>query len=121
MSVGFVVGFGVASGVDASPGVAAVALVGSVAVAIVYSVCFFAEANGDGLDCAGPNGDVEGPDGGCEDPNGEDFVENLGSRGAVLDVGGSCPWGSLAIGVFLLGGGAGACCLGMLAFFMLPL
>ena len=108
-------------GVDASPGVAAGTLIGSVAVAKVSSVCVFAEANGDGLACAGPNGDVEGPDGGCEDPNGEGFVENLGSRGAVLDVGGSGPWGSVAIGVFLVGGGAGACCLGMLVSFMLPL
>ena len=84
-------------------------------------MCSFAEANGEGLDCAGPNGDVEGPDGGCEDPNGEGFVENLGSRGAVLDVGGSGPWCSVAIGDFLLGGGAGACCLGMLVSFTLPL
>ena len=108
-------------GVDASPGVAAVSLDGSVAVAKVSSVYVLPEANGDGLACAGPNGDVEGPDGGCEDPNGEAFVENFGTEGAMLTVDGSGPWGSVAIGVFLLGGGAGACCLGMLVFCMLPL
>ena len=120
LSVGFVAGVGVAFETGASPGVAAAVLVGSVTVVIVSSVGFFAKANGDGLDCAGPNGEVEGPNGECEDPNGEGLVENLRGRGAVLDVGGSGPCGSVAPGAFLIGGGAGACCLGMLVSFMLP-
>jgi hypothetical protein len=46
-----------------------------VAVTNVSSMCILPEANGDGLACAGPNGDVDDLDDGCEDPNGEAFAE----------------------------------------------
>ena len=80
-----------ALGVSASPIVAVVSLAGPVAVTNVSSMCVLPEANGDGLACAGPNGDVDGLGGGCEDPNGEAFVENFGTGGAMLAVDGSGP------------------------------
>ena len=71
LSVGFVVGVGVAFETGASPGVAAAVLVGSATVVVVPSMGFFAKATGDGLNCAGPNGEIEDPNGGSEGPNGE--------------------------------------------------
>ena len=112
-SVGFVVGVGVVFGNGANPGVAAVALVGSGAVVIVPLVGPVANANGDGLDCAGPNGDGEDPNGECEGPNGEGPGARITEKGAVLDAGGSGPCGPGVAGAVLCGGGGGACCLGI--------
>ena len=111
LSGGFVVGVGVAFETGASPGVAAAVLVGSVTVVIVSSVGFFAKANGDGSDCAGPNGEVEDPNGECEGPNGKGPGARIKEKGAVLDAGGSGPCGPGVAGVVLSGGDGGACCL----------
>ena len=112
LSVGFVAGVGVAFETGASPGVAAVVLVGSGTVVIVSPVGFFTKANGDGLDCAGPNGENEDPNGEGEGPNGEGAGVRMKEKGAVLGASGSGPCGPSAAGAVLCGGGSGgACCL----------